>query len=83
MVGFLRFAGEPDSVSERGYRENEERRLLRGGGKEAPLCEIEVEHKEGDEETTRRFADTVASTYGLTALTASKFARANALAKSL
>lgn len=57
--------------------------VLRGGGKEVPLCEIEVEHKEGDEETTRRFAGTVASTYDLTALTESKFARANALAKTV
>lgn len=55
--------------------------VLRGGGLEVPLSEIEVEHKEGDEAVSRRFAETVAETYGLPELTESKFVRARALAE--
>lgn len=53
--------------------------LLLGGGKEIPLCELEVEHKEGSRESMERFAAELASLYGLQTEEKSKFARALAL----
>lgn len=55
--------------------------VLRGGGLEVPLSEIEVEHKEGDEAVSRHFAQWVAETYQLPELTESKFVRAKALTR--
>ena len=53
---------------------------LLGGGKEQPLCEIEVELKEGSEEAAAAFAMSLAQEYGLRPETRSKIARAMALA---
>ena len=54
---------------------------LLGGGKEQPLCEIEVELKEGSEEAAAAFAMELAQQYGLRPETRSKIARAMALAE--
>ena len=54
--------------------------FLLGGGKEQPLCEIEVELKEGSEEAAAAFAMSLAQEYGLRPETRSKIARAMALA---
>lgn len=53
---------------------------LLGGGKEQPLCEIEVELKAGSEEAAAAFAMELAQEYGLRPETRSKIARAMALA---
>ena len=53
---------------------------LLGGGKEQPLCEIEVELKTGSEEAAAAFAMELAQEYGLRPETRSKIARAMALA---
>lgn len=53
-------------------------RLLGKAGK-APLCEIELELKEGSREALDAFARTFAETYGLQPEAQSKFARALAL----
>ena len=45
-----------------------------------PLCEIEVELKEGSEEAAAAFAISLAQEYGLRPETRSKIARAMALA---
>lgn len=50
--------------------------VLLGGGKELPLCEVEVELKEGSDENTLAFAKLLAATYGLTPEHASKYKRA-------
>lgn len=50
--------------------------LLSGGDKTIPLCEVEVELKEGAPALCDRFASDMAARYGLTAEPASKFARA-------
>ncbi len=55
--------------------------VLIGGGKELPLCEVEVELKEGSEEMTRSYALMLAAIYGLIPEKGSKFRRALALAK--
>lgn len=55
--------------------------VLLGGGKEEPLCEVEVEQKQGTDEETARFAQTLARQYGLTPQPRSKLARARALAE--
>ena len=55
--------------------------ILTGGGKEIPLCEIEVELKEGDRNTAVAFATQLSIAYGLKQERKSKFARAQALAK--
>ncbi len=54
---------------------------LTGGGKEAPICEIEVELKEGSEDAALRFAQSLAEKYGLKEEPRSKAARAMALSK--
>ena len=55
--------------------------VLLGGGKEAPLCEVEVELKSGSEEAAAAFAIGIAQELGLRPETRSKIARALALAK--
>lgn len=54
--------------------------VLMGGGKEQPLCEIEVELKEGSRERAIAFARKLAEEYCLTEETRSKFVRALELA---
>lgn len=55
--------------------------VLTGGGKEVPLCEVEVELKSGSREQTAAFAQRLALAYGLEPEKRSKFRRAQALAK--
>ncbi len=55
--------------------------VLTGGGKEIPLCEVEVELKSGSREALLLFAKELTATYGLTLEQRSKFRRALALAK--
>lgn len=55
--------------------------VLLGGGKEEPLYEVEVEQKQGTDQETCRFAQTLARQYGLTPQPRSKLARARALAE--
>lgn len=55
--------------------------VLLGGGRELPLCEVEVEAKSGSEEDVRTFAETLAAAYGLTPEPESKYRRASALAE--
>lgn len=54
--------------------------VLLGGGKEKPLCELEVELKEGTDETAILFAKFLAAKYGLVPESRSKLARARSLA---
>lgn len=58
-----------------------DRGVLIGGGKEVPLCEVEVELKEGSPEMTRGYALLLANIYGLVPEKGSKFRRALALAR--
>lgn len=58
-----------------------DRGVLTGGGKELPLCEVEVELKEGTPGMTKSFAMLLAVRYGLEQEKVSKFRRALALAK--
>jgi len=53
--------------------------ILFGGGREEPLCELEVELKTGLPEQADAFAAALASEYGLQPQGLSKFARAAAL----
>ena len=53
--------------------------VLLGGGKEIPLCELEVELKDGSREAADAFAAQLADIYGLQSEPKSKFARALAL----
>lgn len=53
--------------------------VLTGGSKEIPLCELEVELKEGSREAADAFAAELARIYDLRAEEKSKFARALAL----
>lgn len=55
--------------------------ILTGGGKELPLCEVEVELKDGDQDAAIAFATRLSVAYGLTPEKKSKFVRAQALAK--
>ena len=55
--------------------------VLLGGGKEIPLCEMEVELKSGSEEAAVEWAGELASRYGLKAERQSKFRRAVMLAQ--
>lgn len=57
--------------------------VLMGGGKELPLCELEVEHKEGSREAMEAFAVELAEIYNLQPEEKSKFARALALDKEV
>lgn len=58
-----------------------DRGVLLGGGKELPLCEVEVEHKEGLPAETLGIAQHLANRFGLQVEPRSKFARAMALAQ--
>ncbi len=55
--------------------------ILTGGGKEIPLCELEVELKSGDDADAMAFANALARKYGLQPQTKSKFRRASRLAE--
>lgn len=55
--------------------------VLLGGGKELPLCEVEVELKAGAPSAAVAYAGQLALAYGLQPEKKSKFARAMALAK--
>ncbi len=54
---------------------------LLGGGREIPLCEVEVELKSGSQEAAVAFAKALAAEFGLKPETASKFKRALDLAE--
>lgn len=58
-----------------------DRGVLTGGGKEIPLCEVEVELKEGDPQAVRMYAAVLAATYGLKPEKKSKFRRSLDLAQ--
>ena len=53
--------------------------VLLGGGREVPLCEVEVELKSGSEAAATSFANVMAGAYGLRPEPKSKFARAMSL----
>ena len=55
--------------------------VLTGGGREAPLCELEVELMEGSQEAAECYGKVLALLYGLKPETKSKFRRAALLAK--
>jgi inorganic triphosphatase YgiF len=55
--------------------------VLMGGGREVPLCEVELELKSGSEEAAVAFAKAFAATHGLLPEKRSKFRRALDLAK--
>lgn len=55
--------------------------ILSGGGREIPLCEVEVELKSGSREGARAYAMALAMLFGLESETRSKFRRALALAE--
>lgn len=57
-----------------------DRGVLLGGGRELPLCEVEVELKSGPDAVTLAFAAELAKTYGLKPESKSKFRRARDLA---
>ncbi len=56
--------------------------VLLGGGKELPFAEVEVELKEGADETAAVFANRLAEEFCLIPEAKSKFARAKALAEA-
>ena len=53
--------------------------ILFGGGKEIPLCELEVELKSGSKEEAIRFSRELADKYSLIPQAKSKVSRATAL----
>lgn len=55
--------------------------VLLGGGKQMPLCEVELELKTGSEAALNDFAAAFAQRFGLLLEKKSKFSRARALAK--
>lgn len=55
--------------------------VLLGGGREMPLCELEVELKSGSDTATVTLARQIADQYGLQPESRSKFSRALGLAK--
>ena len=55
--------------------------ILLGGGKEIPLCEVEIEHKSGSDQSTLELAAILATRFGLVREKRSKFRRALDLAK--
>lgn len=55
--------------------------VLLGGGRELPLCEVEVELKSGSEEAAVQWAQALAAEFGLSPERRSKFRRASDLAK--
>ena len=58
-----------------------DRGVLLGGGREVPLCEVEVELKAGQPEAAVAFAENLAEEFGLRPERKSKFRRALALAE--
>lgn len=58
-----------------------DRGILTGGSKEIPLCEVEIELKDGNKEAAAAFAIHLAKKYGLTPEKKSKFRRALDLTK--
>ena len=56
--------------------------VLLGGGRQIPLCEVEVELKSGEETAAVAFAEELAKTFGLVPETASKYRRALSLARN-
>lgn len=58
-----------------------DRGILTGGGREVPLCEVEVELKQGSKEGAFAYALALAAKYGLEPEPLSKFRRAQLLAK--
>ena len=57
-----------------------DRGVLTGRNKTLPFAEVEVEYKEGSEETAKAFAQALAAEFSLTEEPKSKFVRAMALA---
>lgn len=57
--------------------------ILLGGGREIPLCEVELELKEGSREALIAFSDAFAARFRLEPEHDSKFVRAAALAKEV
>lgn len=55
--------------------------VLTGGGRELPLCEVEVELKSGDTALANQYAGQLAKKFGLVPEKGSKFRRALALSK--
>ena len=55
--------------------------LLLGGDQEVALCEVEIEHKTGSDQSTQELASIIATRFGLVREHKSKFRRAMALAK--
>lgn len=55
--------------------------VLLGAGQEIPLCEVEIEHKSGDEAAVLAYAQALAAQYSLESEPRSKFQRAALLAK--
>ena len=58
-----------------------DRGILSGGGKEIPLCEIEVELKDGSDAAAVAFANALAAKYNLQAEPSSKYRRALTLSQ--
>ncbi len=58
-----------------------DRGVLTGGGREEPLCEVELELKSGDRAAMTTYMDVLALQYGLAPENRSKFRRAKALAE--
>ncbi len=77
---FIRLAG-PIELEDATAELALDRGVLLGGGKEAPLQEVEVELKTGSEDAIRHFARTLAAEFRLAAEPRSKVARARALAE--
>lgn len=55
--------------------------VLLGSGKEIPLCEVEIEHKSGSDQSTIALAHRMATQFALEQENRSKFRRAHDLAK--
>lgn len=55
--------------------------ILYGGGREIPLCELEIELKDGSQNIALGYGAVLEKTYGFQPETASKFRRALALAR--
>ena len=55
--------------------------VLLGGGREIPLCEVEIELKTGSDAASQALANAIATEFGLIEEPHSKFRRASALAK--
>lgn len=58
-----------------------DRGVLMGGGRELPLCEVELELKDGTPEAALQYAHILATQFGLPLESYSKFRRALALAR--